>query len=161
MIEKCKRLIYGLEMTSRVGEPVTAYIIFTQKRFWKHPVGGQRTRQRITYVLGRQLEDCFLDWSCPAWVFSRNVLTPRVLLTESCLVTQASLFIMASPWIFIEFLVIRDVRNDEIWQNNLRTRNSVKKLRNSTNNGKNAFRCHPSNRYSYTGSGYETRGFCH
>jgi hypothetical protein len=61
MIEKCNKLICGLEMISRAGEPVTAYIILTQTRFWKHPVGGQQMRRRISCVLGRQLEDCFLD----------------------------------------------------------------------------------------------------
>ena len=129
MIEKCNRLICGLQMISRAGDVVTAYIILTQKRFWKHPFGGQRMRRRISCVLGRQLEDCFLDWSCPAWLLLRYVLTPRDLLTESCLVTQASLFIVAGTRIFIEFLVIRDVRNDEIWCINLRNRNSVKKLK--------------------------------
>jgi len=114
MIEKCNRLLCGLEIIPRAGEPVKPYIILTRKRSWKHPVGGQRKRIRISCVLGRQLEDCFLDGSCPVWVLSRNVLTLRDLLTESCLVTQSSLFIMASTRIFIEFLVIRDVRNHAI-----------------------------------------------
>ena len=50
MIEKCNRLIYGLEMISRAGEPVKSCIVLTQKRFWKHPVGGQRMRRRISCV---------------------------------------------------------------------------------------------------------------
>jgi len=33
------------------------------------------------------------------------------------------------------------------------------KKKNRANNSKNAFRCLPSNRYSYILSGYETRGF--
>jgi len=35
----------------------------------------------------------------------------------------------------------------------------TKKKKNSANDSKNAFRCLPSNRYSYIRSGYETRGF--
>jgi hypothetical protein len=116
MTQKCNRLIRvrRLQMISRAGEPVKTYIILTQKRLWKHSVGGQRKRRRIIFVLGRQLEDCFLDGLGLAWVLSRNVLTPRDLLTESCLVTQSSLFIMVSTRIFIELLVIRDVRNHAI-----------------------------------------------
>jgi hypothetical protein len=70
MIEKYNRLICGLEIISRAGEPVKPYIILTRKRSSKHPVGGQHKRIRISYVLGRQLEDCFLHGSCPAWVLS-------------------------------------------------------------------------------------------